>query len=71
MTLNIWNQEMRCANSELLGRYLDEMEEKEKELEIVELEFFDAITSLRDRAIELDCLELLKEVAAEELDITR
>lgn len=60
---------MRCANTRALNNYEREIDKAEKEQEKIELEFYDAISSLKDYAIKMDCLELLREVVAEELNL--
>ena len=60
---------MRCANSEGLGRYLSEVDLIEKENEKYEMEFLEAISDLKEYAMKLDKLELLKDVIREEFNL--
>ena len=62
---------MRCANSEALNQHLNKIDKAEKGQEKIELEFYDAISSLKDYAIRLDYLELLKDVVVEELNLKK
>ena len=60
---------MRCVNSEGLARYLSEVELAEKENEKYELEFLEAISDLKEYAMKLDKLELLKDLIKEEFNL--
>ena len=60
---------MRCVNSEGLDRYLSEVDLIEKENERYELEFLEAISDLKEYAMKLDKLELLKDIIKEEFNL--
>ena len=60
---------MRCANSEVLSKYLSGEELIEKENEKYELEFLEILSNLKIYAMKNDKLELLKDVIKEEFDL--
>ena len=60
---------MRCINSESLDKYLSEVESIEKENEKYELEFLEVISDLKEYAMKIDKLELLKDVIREEFNL--
>ncbi len=60
---------MRCANSEVLNKYLAGEEQAEKENERYEIEFLEILSNLKIYAMKNDKLELLKDVIREELNL--
>ena len=60
---------MRCINSEGLDKYLSEQEQAEKENEEYEIEFLEAISDLKNYAMKIDKLDLLKDVIKEEFNL--
>ena len=60
---------MRCANSEVLNKYLSGEELLEKENEKYELEFLEILSNLKIYAMKNDKLELLKDVVKEEFNL--
>lgn len=60
---------MRCANSEVLIKYLSSEEQAEKENEKYELEFLEILSDLKIYAMKNDKLELLKDVIKEEFNL--
>ena len=60
---------MRCANSEVLDKYLSQQDRDTKENEKYELEFLEILSNLKIYAIKNDKLELLKDVIKEELNL--
>lgn len=59
---------MRCANSEVLNKYLSSEEQLEKENEKYELEFLEILSNLKIYAMKNDKLELLKDIIKEEFN---
>ena len=60
---------MRCANSEVLNKYLTSEEQAEKENERYEIEFLEILSNLKIYTMKNDKLELLKDVAKEEFNL--
>ena len=60
---------MRCANSEVLDKYLSQQDKAEKENEKYELEFLEILSNLKIYAMKNDKLELLKDVIKEEFNL--
>ena len=60
---------MRCANNEVLNKYLSGEELLEKENEKYELEFLEILSNLKIYAMKNDKLELLKDVIKEEFNL--
>ena len=60
---------MRCANTEVLNKYLSGEELIEKENERYEIEFLEILSNLKIYAIKNDKLELLKDVIKEEFNL--
>ena len=60
---------MRCANSEVLNKYLSSEEQLEKENERYEIEFLEILSNLKIYAMKNDKLELLKDVIKEEFNL--
>lgn len=60
---------MRCANSEVLDKYLSQQEKAEKENEKYEIEFLEILSNLKIYAMKNDKLELLKEIIREEFNL--
>ena len=60
---------MRCANTEVLNKYLSGEELLEKENEKYELEFLEILSNLKIYAMKNDKLELLKDVIREEFNL--
>lgn len=60
---------MRCANSEVLSKYLSDVELLEKENERYEIEFLEILSNLKEYAIKNDKLELLEDVIIEEFNL--
>ena len=60
---------MRCANSEVLNKYLSQQEIIEKENEKYELEFLEILSNLKIYAMKNDKLELLKDIIKEEFSL--
>ena len=60
---------MRCANSEVLNKYLSGEELLEKENEKYELEFLEILSNLKIYAMKNDKLELLKDIIKEEFNL--
>ena len=60
---------MRCANTRALNKYLSEVYLIEKENEKYEMEFLEAISDLKEYAMKLDKLELLKDLVREEFNL--
>ena len=60
---------MRCANSEVLDKYLSQQDKDTKENEKYELEFLEILSNLKIYAMKNDKLELLKDVIKEEFNL--
>ena len=60
---------MRCANSEVLNKYLSDVELIEKENERYEIEFLEILSNLKIYAMKNDKLELLKDIIKEEFNL--
>ena len=60
---------MRCANTEVLNKYLSGEELIEKENERYEIEFLEILSNLKIYAMKNDKLELLKDVIKEEFNL--
>lgn len=60
---------MRCANSEVLDKYLSQQDKDTIENEKYELEFLEILSNLKIYAIKNDKLELLKDVIKEEFSL--
>ena len=60
---------MRCANTEVLNKYLSGEERAEKENERYEIEFLEILSNLKIYAMKNDKLELLKAVIKEEFNL--
>ena len=60
---------MRCANSEVLDKYLSSEEQLERENEKYELEFLEILSNLKIYAMKNDKLELLKDIIKEEFNL--
>ena len=59
----------QCANTQVLNRYLLEIEKAEKENERYEIEFLEILSNLKIYAIKNDKLELLKDIIKEEFNL--
>ena len=59
----------QCANTRALNKYLSEVYLIEKENEKYEMEFLEAISDLKEYAMKLDKLELLKDLVREEFNL--
>ena len=59
----------QCANTQVLNKYLSEIEKAEKENERYEIEFLETLSNLKMYAIKNDKLELLKDVIKEEFNL--
>ena len=65
-----WRKIMeQCANTQVLNKYLSEIEKAEKENERYEIEFLETLSNLKMYAIKNDKLELLKDVIKEEFNL--
>ena len=60
---------MRCANTEVLNKYLSGEEQLEKENERYEIEFLEILSNLKIYAMKNDKLELLKDVIKEQFNL--
>lgn len=59
----------QCANTRALNEYLSEIEKAEKENERYEIEFLETLSDLKEYAMKIDKLELLKDVIREEFNL--
>ena len=59
----------QCANTWALNKYEREIEKAEKENEKYELEFLEAIYDLKEYAMKLDKLDLLKDLIMGEFNL--
>lgn len=59
----------RCAVTESLNNYEREIEKAEKENERYEIEFLETLSDLKEYAMKIDKLELLKDIIKEEFNL--